>query len=255
VVDPTLTLNDSAADAKAVGDALRSGFTEWELDNSSLHLVWTVTGWEPRDEYDQAWGIPKGNLDSVSLSWTAGVESADDITATRRLITPTKTSQLTNDGDGTNAFVKTNDPRLTDARTPTVHHATHAANGSDPLAPADIGAASLTDLPYALVEPGKWEFSGEGYDPSKTYSVKIVDWTDIGEGFSYDLYVNGVKVESLDFQSINLHLSVDFTESNITATRNSLPCHLLDRAVNAVSINTATAFTISASTYSSNQFK
>lgn len=35
---------------------------------------------------------------------------------------PTKTSDLTNDGDGTNAFVKNNDSRLTDARTPTAHN-------------------------------------------------------------------------------------------------------------------------------------
>lgn len=34
---------------------------------------------------------------------------------------PSKTSDLTNDGDGTNAFVKNNDSRLTDARTPTSH--------------------------------------------------------------------------------------------------------------------------------------
>ena len=35
---------------------------------------------------------------------------------------PTKTSDLTNDGsDGTNAFVSTNDSRLTDSRTPTSH--------------------------------------------------------------------------------------------------------------------------------------
>lgn len=34
---------------------------------------------------------------------------------------PTKTSDLTNDGDGTNVFVKNNDSRLTDARTPVAH--------------------------------------------------------------------------------------------------------------------------------------
>ena len=34
---------------------------------------------------------------------------------------PTKTSDLTNDGDGTNVFVKNNDSRLTDSRTPTSH--------------------------------------------------------------------------------------------------------------------------------------
>ena len=34
---------------------------------------------------------------------------------------PTKTSDLTNDGDGTNVFVKNNDSRLSDNRTPTSH--------------------------------------------------------------------------------------------------------------------------------------
>lgn len=35
-----------------------------------------------------------------------------------------------------------NDARLSDARTPTAHKSTHAILGSDPLSPADIGAAS-----------------------------------------------------------------------------------------------------------------
>ena len=35
---------------------------------------------------------------------------------------PTKTSDLTNDGDGTNVFVKNNDSRLSNARTPTAHN-------------------------------------------------------------------------------------------------------------------------------------
>ena len=42
---------------------------------------------------------------------------------------PTKTSDLTNDGDGTNVFVKNNDSRLTDARTPTSH--THGNLSND----------------------------------------------------------------------------------------------------------------------------
>lgn len=41
----------------------------------------------------------------------------------------TKTSQLTNDGDGTNVFVKNNDSRLSNARTPTSHTHGSIANG------------------------------------------------------------------------------------------------------------------------------
>ena len=42
---------------------------------------------------------------------------------------PTKTSELTNDGDGTNVFVKNNDSRLTDSRTPTSHRSTGTTYG------------------------------------------------------------------------------------------------------------------------------
>ena len=42
---------------------------------------------------------------------------------------PTKTSQLTNDGDGTNVFVKNNDSRLSNARSPTAH--SHGNLGND----------------------------------------------------------------------------------------------------------------------------
>ena len=47
------------------------------------------------------------------------------VTAIKNLI-PSKTSDLTNDGDGTNVFVKNNDSRLSDARAPTSHNHTEA---------------------------------------------------------------------------------------------------------------------------------
>lgn len=65
---------------------------------------------------------------------------------------PTKTSDLTNDGDGTNAFVKTNDSRLTDARTP-VSHSHGTADITDPNAHSHIGTtanATQTQINNAL---------------------------------------------------------------------------------------------------------
>jgi len=40
------------------------------------------------------------------------------------------------------SYVQTDDARLADARTPTAHASTHATAGSDPLTPANIGAAT-----------------------------------------------------------------------------------------------------------------
>jgi hypothetical protein len=42
--------------------------------------------------------------------------------------------------------VSATDARLSDARTPTTHKSSHATGGTDPLTPADIGAAAASDL-------------------------------------------------------------------------------------------------------------
>lgn len=106
------------------------------------------------------------------------------------------------------------------------------------------GKASASDLPYAMVTPGEWELSGSGYDPTKTYDI----YESQGEEFySYDLVENGAIIESLIDYSTEQVLSIEFFEgqsSPVTATRASLPDHLLDRAVNAVPVSSATALTL-----------
>ena len=59
-----------------------------------------------------------GSIDTTQYSTFSG--DYDDLTDKPSI--PTKTSDLQNDGDGTNVFVKNNDSRLSDARTPTAHN-------------------------------------------------------------------------------------------------------------------------------------
>lgn len=59
---------------------------------------------------------------------------------------PTKTSDLQNDGDGTNAFVKTNDSRLTDARTPVTHTHTKSQITDFPSLSTVATSGSYNDL-------------------------------------------------------------------------------------------------------------
>ena len=351
----------SAADARATGTALYTGFTEWELDRL-LQLVWTGVGWEPRDG-ETSMGSPKGNIDSVSLSWTNGVDAVDDITATRHIVTPTKTSQLVNDGsngvpfavvtqipapvdisgklDGEAAYPEWVDavpygtigtivswngrlwrnntqvmmdepgvsaawdevkfsglfatkqdalPYLTNAipydvitggpvvspSDPTFSNAvlsvglnidtnTVAAinalveSGDDlPIGGATtVGAillaiaaaiavlkrrvddkASVDDLPYELVEPGKWEFSGLppgtpyaklSYTGNGKWELGLYDTSDTS-GSPIELYADITGDENA------LKIVYDTSYEIITATRVSLPGHLLDRAVNKVEL-------------------
>ena len=94
--------------------------------------------------------------------------------------------------------------------------------------------ASLDDLNYGMIEPGEWEFSGSGYDQTKTYTIDEYEFEGV---WAYDLYdndsglfiastVNNERINTLFFQSVD-----------ITATRASLPDHLLNRSINLVSIS------------------
>ena len=95
--------------------------------------------------------------------------------------------------------------------------------------------AEPTDLPYAMIEPGVWKFSGSGYDATKTYEVIVVE--DPISGFSYSLYEDDEPVAEVVNESEDL-LVVEFSSANVTATRPSLPGQLLDRANNLVDATT-----------------
>lgn len=76
--------------------------------------------------------------------------------------------------------VDVNDPRLTDARTPKNHAATHGKEGADPITPAMIGAVSTDDIVNNLesTDPTKVLSAAQG----KALSDKIDAITDEGEG-------------------------------------------------------------------------
>lgn len=109
---------------------------------------------------------------------------------------------------------------------------------------ADVNAAlaqkaSLTDLPYRLVEPGKWEFSdglnhqltGPVFDGESLWYYSIDD-SRVSQYFNTEAEASAA-------------LSLSFGDS-LTATRPSLPGHLLDRAGNRVVVTGDTTLTLPA---------
>ena len=96
--------------------------------------------------------------------------------------------------------------------------------------------AQPADLPYAMVRPGEWdEFSGSGVQDGVEYDVRYDDAGSAPPDFYvYTLYGDDNLIEGVTVQEEN-PLSLTFEQSRITATRSSLPGHLLDRAVNLVS--------------------
>ena len=102
------------------------------------------------------------------------------------------------------------------------------------------GKADADDLPYALVVPGEWTYSGV---PAGVSNYGLV-WDDAWffvyyyEGESYGSSVLGDEDA--------LELSFVLFDSTVTATRASLPGNLSDRAVNAVPVSTDTELTLPA---------
>ena len=103
--------------------------------------------------------------------------------------------------------------------------------------------AEPSDLPYRLVEPGKWEFSGVPEGHTITEGPYFQD----GDGWiivldDVTLYYSDEMSESA--MSLTWHYDAD--GATITSTRPSLPGHLLDRAGNRVVVSGDTTLTLPA---------
>ena len=73
----------------------------------------TFTSYSPNETYTRIY---------INGNWGDWLKILDSSNYSNYANKITKTSQLTNDGDGTNVFVKNNDSRLTDSRNPKMNH-------------------------------------------------------------------------------------------------------------------------------------
>lgn len=312
---------------KVVSKALYGGFTEWVYTGLPSGCEITSATYDDEEGWlfvADGWSIApddasgEEDAEEVILSITRSSEPFDtyQATATRHLITPTKTSQLTNDGpsSGPNAghpFATTNQipapvdisgkldgaaaylmwssagspyakdvvvfrdgylfrslidnnsstpddtsadwgmvtldelkqDALTFDNSPTqnsnnpvkssgVYTALQAkANASD-MATALAAKANASELPYALVTPGEWEFSGL---PSGV-TVEDPFWDDNDQ--AWGLSIDGNVPIFCIAPEESLSLTWEYGDDAITATRPSLPGHLLDRANNLIDATT-----------------
>lgn len=110
--------------------------------------------------------------------------------------------------------------------------------------------ANVADLPYALVAPGEWSFSGT----EDWFSVTGIGYSDglgiwqlsvMGNSWTNDFGSAGTATDtSVEF--IVIETVEPYRIATVVATKTGV--HLLDRAVNAVAVSAATELTMPAAT-------
>ena len=110
--------------------------------------------------------------------------------------------------------------------------------------------ASLSDLPYALVEPGKWEFSEQ--QGLTNFAVTSIEYDDGDWTLSYtsDETASDTTSSSGSENATSVVFYVGVSgEIVVTATRASLPGHLCDRAGNRVVVTGDMTLTLPAAVH------
>ena len=337
------TTSENPVQNKAVAKALYTGFTEWVCDSISDGWTFVSCEWKTDAQAGTGWFATVNNgfldayvfmgTDAAAVALTKGSSSGfPALSLFRHLITPTKTSQLTNDGpssgpnaghpfattnqipapvdisgklDGAAAYPAWESAAIYGTAGTVVSHAGRLWRNREPVTELEPGASGVTvweevflkdlkqdalssaqmaavnsgataakvaawdgyaaqiaqkanasdvnaalaqkanaaDLPYAMVTPGEWEFSGGSYGQG----YYIIISSDGHGGYNYDLYLaeddTFITEENKPTDDV---LSVFFEAASMTATRPSLPGHLCDRAVNAVPVSTDTELTLPA---------
>lgn len=201
-------------------DTLVSGTSIKTINNTSLLGSGNISigGGGSSVDIATTWGNPTS--DSKVPSEKLAKDSLDtkansNHTHTKSEITdfpsiPSKTSDLTNDGDGSNVFVKDNDSRLSDARTPLAH--THLSS-------------DVTDLIDVIYPVGSIYMSVNSVNPSTLFGGT---WEQIEDKFllaSGTSYSNGSTGGSADAVVVTHNHSTSdkyvLTTSGGAVTRNS----------------------------------
>lgn len=120
---------------------------------------------------------------------------------------PSKTSDLQNDGDGSNVFVKDNDSRLSNARTPLAH--THLSS-------------DVTDLIDVIYPVGSIYMSVNSVNPSTLFGgtwEQIEDTFLLASGTNYANGTTGGSADSVVVSHNHKATANNFLESNTALTR------------------------------------